>query len=232
MSDATLRAPSRTQQAYEELRDAVLSCRYSPGSRLHIGRLSESLGVSQGAIREALARLSSEGFVRCEPQRGFRVAPTDAADVLFLTRARADIEGLCLRSSIAHGDTAWEARSQAAFCRLCEVPMHTPDGEHFSEDFVAANAEFLDALVSACDNPWLSEVRKLLCAQSLRYRPWARPGNDHTLQGQEQILRHALTRDGDAAAAELSRYMLARAQAIAAELERTMVPGRADAHAS
>ena len=59
--------------AYEALRADLLACRVAPGSRLKIQELCLQHAVSLGAIREALSRLTSEGLVVAEPQRGFRV---------------------------------------------------------------------------------------------------------------------------------------------------------------
>src|SRR5690349_6839687 len=63
-----------TQRAYEELRADILSCRIPPGAKLKIQDLCTKFSVSLGAIREALSRLTSEGLVTAEPQRGFRAA--------------------------------------------------------------------------------------------------------------------------------------------------------------
>src|SRR5438132_9546483 len=89
-----------TQAAYEGLRADLLACRIPPGSRLKIQELCTRLSVSLGAIREALSRLTSEGLVVAEPQRGFRAAPISAEDLSDLTRTRIKIESLCLRRAI------------------------------------------------------------------------------------------------------------------------------------
>src|SRR5882757_7754439 len=89
-----------TQGAYEALRADLLACRIAPGSRLKIQDLCRQHAVSLGAIREALSRLTSEGLVVAEPQRGFRVAPISAEELKDLYLARIELEGLCLKRSI------------------------------------------------------------------------------------------------------------------------------------
>src|SRR5712671_6846375 len=105
---------SLTQSAYERLRADLLSCRFEPDERLNISELCAAMGVSLGAVREALSRLTAEGLVVAEPQRGFRVAPISAEDLKDLTAVRSEIELLCLKDSIAHGDVRWEAGLVAA----------------------------------------------------------------------------------------------------------------------
>jgi DNA-binding GntR family transcriptional regulator len=58
-----------------ELRSQLLARRFAPGEKLKIDDLCRRFAVDSSAVREALSRLASEGFVVSEPQRGFRVAP-------------------------------------------------------------------------------------------------------------------------------------------------------------
>src|ERR1700731_5490431 len=81
-----------TQRAYEGLRADLLACRIRPGSRLKIQELCDRCSVSLGAVREALSRLTSEGLVVSEPQRGFRAAPVSVADLQDLTMVRIEVE--------------------------------------------------------------------------------------------------------------------------------------------
>src|SRR5580704_6681604 len=115
-------SPNMTQGAYEGLRADLLACRILPGKKLKIQELCTRFSVSLGAIREALSRLTSEGLVVAEPQRGFRAAPISPEDLSDLTRVRIEIEALCLRRAIAQGDVDWEARLVAAFHRLSRTP--------------------------------------------------------------------------------------------------------------
>src|SRR5499425_1911828 len=140
-----------TQGAYERLRADLLSFRIPPGARLKIQDLCVRLSVSLGAIREALSRLTSEGLVVAEPQRGFRAAPISAEDLSDLTRVRIEIESLCLRRAIELGDVDWEARLVAAFHRLSRTPERAPDDPARSnEDWAAAHGAFHLALVEGC----------------------------------------------------------------------------------
>ena len=162
---------SLTQDAYERLRADLLACRLRPGARLIISELCQTLSVSLSAVREALSRLTSEGLVIAEPQRGFRVAPISAEELRDLTGVRAHIEGLCLERAIAVGDVGWESQLVAAFHRLSRTPEREPkDPARMNEAWSASHASFHEALVSGCDSPWLLRLRRTLYAQSERYR--------------------------------------------------------------
>src|SRR5258708_33173525 len=161
---------SMTETAYQRLRSDILSCRLPPGLRVKINDLCQQLDVSPGAVREALSRLTSEGFVTATPQRGFRVAPISEQDLIDLTEARIEVELLCLRRAIEFGDVAWEARVVAAGHRMSRTPQRdSSNAKRPSDDWSAAHYEFHEALVSACDNLTLLQVRRKLSDQSERY---------------------------------------------------------------
>ena len=190
---------SLTQDAYERLRADLLACRLRPGARLKINELCEALRVSLSAVREALSRLTSEGLVVAEPQRGFRVAPISAEELRDLTSVRAQIEGACLERAIAAGNIGWEAELVAAFHRLSRTPEREPDDpDRMNEAWSAAHAAYHEALVAACDSPWLLRLRAILYAQSERYRRLSVPlaGFVRDLNGEHQdMMEAALARD-------------------------------------
>jgi DNA-binding GntR family transcriptional regulator len=188
-----------------------LSCRILPGSRLKIQELCTRLSVSLGAIREALSRLTSEGLVVAEPQRGFRAAPISPEDLSDLTRVRIEIEALCLRRAIALGDVDWEARLVAAFHRLSRTPERAPsDPVRSNDEWAAAHAAFHLALVEGCGSPWLLRLHSQLYDQSERYRRLSvslarqarKIGDEH-----QAIMDATLGRDADKAVALVTAHM-------------------------
>ena len=202
---------SLTQDAYERLRADLLACRLRPGARLKISELCQNLSVSLSAVREALSRLTSEGLVVAEPQRGFRVAPISAEELRDLTGVRAQIEGLCLERAIAAGDVGWESRLVAAFHRLSRTPERAPeDPQRMNEAWSAAHAAYHEALVGACDSPWLLRLRALLYAQSERYRrlsvPLAKVARDLNQEHQD-IMEAALARDAERARTLMTQHI-------------------------
>jgi DNA-binding GntR family transcriptional regulator len=176
MVTETLSTVPLTVATYERLRADVLSCRLQPGQKLIISDLSDALEVSPGAIREALSRLTSEGLVISETQRGFRVAPISVKELRDLTEVRIHIETLCLQSSIANGDVSWEAQVIAAHHELSRIPLRVPgDPQVINEEWAQAHAKFHSAILSSCENVWLIRLHDQLYAQSERYRRLSKP---------------------------------------------------------
>ncbi len=92
-----IRKPDRkatlADQVYESLHHAVIQGQLGPDTRLNQAELAERLDVSERTVREALARLVSEGLVRREPYREFRVVGLSAEDIEEIFHMRALLEG-------------------------------------------------------------------------------------------------------------------------------------------
>ncbi|MFJ7299190.1 GntR family transcriptional regulator [Streptomyces sp. NPDC099088] len=76
---------TRYSQAYEGLRSLLLSGSIEPGARLTEADLTRMFNVSRSTMRSALVRLTQEGYVTSEVNRGVRTrsfSPEEAADIL------------------------------------------------------------------------------------------------------------------------------------------------------
>lgn len=170
------RGSSLSESVYGRLRADLLSCRLAPGEKLKIDVLCRRLSAGSSAVREALSRLASEGFVLMEPQRGFWVKPLSLDELKDITNTRCQIESLCIRDSVTNGDLDWETGLIGALHRLSRLPVQAEgDAKRYGEAFAVAHTAFHEALVSACSSAWLLTLRRLLYAQHERYRWLSRP---------------------------------------------------------
>jgi GntR family carbon starvation induced transcriptional regulator len=202
---------SRTEQAYEALKSELLDGGYAPGSKLKIDTLCEHLGVSPGAVREALSRLTSDGLVSAEPQRGFTVAQVSAEDLIDLTSVRIAIETRCLRRAIQVGNLAWEGRIKDAWHQLEKTPVRSGVRPGtMNPDWTRLHTAFHDSLIVACDSRWGLKLRDQMYVQAERYRrmmlPYAKiprePDAEH-----EAIVQAVLARDADRACLLLAHHL-------------------------
>ena len=65
--------------------------------RLDERQLASDLGVSRTPVREALAQLEREGFIRSIPRRGIYVVRKTRPEVIELITAWAALEGMAAR---------------------------------------------------------------------------------------------------------------------------------------
>ena len=81
-------------QAYRQIRDAIVATRLAPGAPLDEKALSSSLGLGLTPIRDALKRLTLEKLAVTYPRRGTYVSAINIADEARLTEVRVELEGL------------------------------------------------------------------------------------------------------------------------------------------
>lgn len=156
-----------TDQAYSQLRAGIIHGHLKPSSKLRIEHLRREYGVGASPLREALSRLTADGFVTVEGQRGFRVAPMSIDDLEDITELRITLELQALRQSIARGDDNWEASIVAAFYRLSKSEENP--GNDINE-WERRNHDFHTAVISACTSKWLIRFYTVLYDQHKRYR--------------------------------------------------------------
>jgi DNA-binding GntR family transcriptional regulator len=88
------------ERAYRALRDVIVSLDVydRPGEvRLDERRLAEDLGISRTPVREAMAQLEREGFVRSVPRRGVYVVRKTRREVIEMITAWAALESMAAR---------------------------------------------------------------------------------------------------------------------------------------
>lgn len=202
---------SRTAQVYEALKQELLDGAYPPNRKLAIDQIAQQYGVSLGAIREALSRLTSDRLVVSIPQRGFLVAPVSAEDLNDLTSVRIEVETRCLRRSIICGDLEWEGRLLDTWHQLSRTSLVlNPDDMVTNPEWVRLHTRFHDDLIAACDSNWWLHLRDGLFIQAERYRrmlqPYAGDKRD-VAKEHKQILDAALTRDVDIACDALAKHL-------------------------
>jgi GntR family carbon starvation induced transcriptional regulator len=216
---------SQTEEVYERLRTAILKGQYRPEQKLKISKLCGQLDGSLGTVREALSRLLAEGLVVWKPFKGFHVAPVSPSDLINLTKARIEIEKLCLTSSLANGDIEWEGRVVDLLHQLSRRLQSHSVFDMPEDEWSQLHSAFHDALVSACDNSWLLRMHRMLYEQSERYRHLGlifSAGPDEPLQRRKTRTRDALSEHKHLAEAAIARDVDRVCELITAHLQYTM----------
>ena len=188
---------------YQKLLDDIINGRLEPGSKLRLQALKEQYAVGNSPLREALNRLSANGMVLREENRGFRVSPATSDELLELIRTRCWVEEVALRESIRHGGQTWEEGIVLAYHRLSRRERTT------DADSVRIDAEWEDlhrryhlSLLSACNSSILLGYCEQLHEQTLRYRnlgPMAAYRERHELDEHLAIRDTVLDRDANKA---------------------------------
>ena len=86
------RPESLTQAVYDAIREAIVSRKLAPGSRVTETTLATQLGVSKTPVREALLKLREIGLLEPEGLRGVRVVRASRQSVHFAYEVREALE--------------------------------------------------------------------------------------------------------------------------------------------
>ena len=204
-----IQAPrTMTDYAYTQVREDIIQGHLAPNSKLKIDALRNTYDVGATPIREALSRLSAEGFVLMEGQRGFRVSPISLEDLNDVTELRIMLELKALRNSILHGNDEWESQVVSTYYQLSKVE----EGNLFDDlaRWEQRNHDFHWALISACASKWLLHFYNTLYDQHQRYRNMSLVANlgQRDLHAEHQrIYDAALARDVETACRETEAHI-------------------------
>ncbi|PZU90679.1 MAG: GntR family transcriptional regulator [Chelatococcus sp.] len=197
------------EQAYERVRLDIVFGHLQPGQRLTLDRLRTVYGVGIGTLREILSRLTPEGLVVAEGQRGFQVAPCSVDEFRELAELRLMIEGRALARSFEAGDIEWEGCVVSAHHKLARMEERLLAGEIAgTPQWKRYDFEFHRALVSASGSRALLDLHSTVYDRYLRYQMvfgvfrGAIAAEEH-----RELLRLALARDIDKALAVLESHI-------------------------
>ncbi|MEM1076451.1 MAG: GntR family transcriptional regulator [Pseudomonadota bacterium] len=146
---------------YKDLQHKLISNTFDHGEKLRAEQLKTEYNCSASTVREALFRLSTEGLVDFQEQRGFRVPQLSPELLAELTHVRILLESEGTVLSIDRGGVGWEARLTAAHHQLShiETRIHAVDDPSGLVDiWFGAELEFHETLISACGSDTLKAI--------------------------------------------------------------------------
>ncbi len=212
---ASVVVPQRSvlaDQIYEILKSKLMDNVVEPGARLSIDGLARDLRVSPTPIREALARLESDGLVAKRPHHGYTAAPLmDAAQLEELFKMRLLLEPACAR---------WAAQAatprQITHLEDLIVEMAQPvrgEGYKSYKLFAARDAAFHSALATASGVSLMVETLERLRPHAQLYRLYYAVGIQEDTLTEHQRVLDAVSRRDEVGAAEAMTEHLRSSQA-------------------
>ncbi len=198
--------PLKRDQAYLAIRTAIIRLELPPSSLIDEVALCKELGLGRTPIREALHRLTHEGFVTIYPRRGVVVTPISALDVQHLTQAR-----LLWEPNIAR--LAADVGSPPAWDDLERILADSPRSHETADDAARGseiNGRFHLGIAAATRNPYLVELLESYLHRRARlsFLFWRHDSYDPVTAQHYEILACLRGGQGDAAAALMEQHIL------------------------
>ncbi|GHE03468.1 GntR family transcriptional regulator [Defluviimonas sp. 20V17] len=211
------------ERVYARLKRRAIEFGFAPGEKVKEGVLAAEFGVSRTPVREALNRLSTEGFVTFVPNRGFYCRKVDTDQIAQIYAVRAALEVWAFRCACAatpEGDLAafharWGGKDVVAGFETLDI----------------YDSRFHSGMAALCGNRVLLQELREIDEKILAFRSLELPDirrRDQMLAEHGQILSALVSRDAAGGSAMLERHILNGAEkAIAAAGMKFGTPDRA-----
>lgn len=198
---------SMTRDAFDRIRDAIVSGGLELGEHLSETAIAKALGMSKAPVRAAFIELRDKGLVTVVPQSGTYVFSPSAEDVRTMSEFRAVLENQALREAYRLRPAVMFERLEAAVAAMLKA-LPASDWELYR---IADNAYHM-AFLEECGNPYLLRAYNLTSStlEALRVRLQGGAGNFRELSFREHLQMLDLLRAGrlDDAAAVLREHIL------------------------
>ena len=199
------RSVSLGERVYDLLREYLRSGQVRWGESLREASLATRLGVSRTPVREALARLASEGLVEAHG-RSFTVPALTEEDLEDIYELRLLVETEAVRQAASRGDGEGGVAAIKRALEQAEAAHARGD----AEGFIAANRGFRAAWLSLVRNRRLVRMVELY-ADHVRALQFLTLGDVQrqkvVLRGMKDILRALDRRNPDEANEAMARYL-------------------------
>ena len=210
---------------YQQIKRDIIFGALEPGTKLKLNALKVRYHASLTTLRETLNRLSSEGFVRAEEQRGFFVSPVSPEDLSEITDLRVLLECWAVSTSVINGNTDWEGNLVAAHHKLALMEKRLLDGDDSQKElWKRYDREFHLTLIEACNSRNMLDIHAVVHDKYLRYQMLILTyrGLD-AAEEHHAIFEAAIARDAETTATLLEQH-------IRLGLEHTLEALSSDAH--
>lgn len=144
---------SKSQRAYDWIKERITDQRFSPGYRLVLGAIASETDMSVVPVREAIRQLEAEGLVVFERNVGARVAMVDDTAYRYSMQALGILEGAATALAARRLDAEDIAKARGINERMIETL------EHFDpKTFTELNHDFHTTLFERCSNPRMIDL--------------------------------------------------------------------------
>jgi len=211
-NDDTKAAATRYSQAYEGLKSLLLSGSIEPGTRLTEADLTRMFDVSRSTMRSVLVRLTQEGYVTSEVNRGVRTRSFSVEEAIDILEARETLESALAGKA---AERATDAEIDALRATLAAMAEAQSRGDQ--TEYSKGNRQFHQQVKRAAHQETLAAAydRLLYPLVMRQYRNLtAHHPRTGSLEEHQAILLAIVTRNPDAAIAAMRHHVGAARHAL------------------
>lgn len=154
---------SLAEKAYQRLKKSIIYAEYMPGDVLSENKLSEELEMSRTPIRDALSRLSSDGFVTTMKNRGILIRDISYTELFEIAALNQSMQ-LYTAELAANGLITYDFEKLRT--ALDQQLLASAKGDYIG--YVTQSIEFGRELIAAAHNQTMLDVYDSLSPKTLR----------------------------------------------------------------
>ncbi len=153
------------QKTYRILKQAIVRGDLAPNSKLALNEIAKSLGISNTPVREAINKLSSEGFVKIIPNKGIIVKEVNIDDLQEILHIRTFLDGLIAKLA-AKKITDKKIVNMMEIINKMEYCVKEDDRLAYND----LDIKFHNFLLNITENSKLKEIYNNLIVHAYRFR--------------------------------------------------------------
>jgi DNA-binding GntR family transcriptional regulator len=142
---------------YEDIRQQIIEEKLVPGQWLMERELCQSYGMSRTPIREILWKLTADGLVEQEANRGFIVRRLGLEQIFEIFQAREAIEGMAARLACLKGGEAFRSTLREIKKKIARTNIESDPAAG-----IALGRELHRAIMDAAENGIMTDINKRL----------------------------------------------------------------------
>jgi DNA-binding GntR family transcriptional regulator len=203
-------------RAYVALKDVIVSLDIydkRDDVRLDERQLAQDLGISRTPVREAMAQLEREGFVRSVPRRGIFVVRKTKQEVIELIVAWAALESMAARLITLNASDEDVATLRRMFVRFENGQLHAK-----LDEYSEVNIEFHQSIIRMSRNRVLIDLAENLFThmRMIRRKTIGEDDRaDRSIRDHMNIIHALEARDTDRAESLVRNHALGLAEHVA-----------------
>jgi len=207
-------------KAYAALRNVIVGSdvyRSRADIRLDERQLAQDFGISRTPVREAMAQLEREGFVRSVPRRGVYVVRKTKREVIEMITAWAALESMAARLITQHASDADIAGLRRMFATFEGDKLHAK-----LDEYSEVNIKFHQTIIKLSGNAVLISLAENLFTHMHMIRRQTigeEDRADRSIHDHMNIIRALETRDTERAEDLVRQHALGLAEHVAKHVD-------------
>jgi DNA-binding GntR family transcriptional regulator len=203
---ASVKSASLTEQAYEAIKEKVITLYFLPGQYLNEGAICELLNLGRTPVHQALQRLQQEGLIDVVPRKGVIIQPDSISQIIEFLDARLTVETEIARQAALHA-TAQDVQDLQV---ILDSPSDARNGGGEISAFVERDHAFHAKISETSRSRVLGDFARSLherCTRSWYLHLWQTLDTGASDRQHRDILKAIRNRNGEAAAKAMRDHL-------------------------